>query len=228
MNPSLRRIILYSIALLIGYVGVRLGIALYQEFSTPVWKQRLGLPEPLELPPQSVLSEDYAQRWNRFILEILGGPSFGQSAYEELARSIEAPVVNLSTLPEGVTLDDLDPEVVERMMTRSDAITVISERLRVGAPIDPGYEGAFIELLVDGMYQDEDINLLVTSAFGTVNAGLADSDGPHRDRVLEIIAAGEAYISPIMKDTFHEALEKRMREWGVFERPREGARGVSP
>ena len=71
---------------------------------------------------------------------------------------------------------------------------MISERLRVGAPIDPDSKDAFIELLVRGMYQEDDMSLLVTSAFQTVNAGLADSDGPHRDRVLEIIAAGDAYI----------------------------------
>ena len=108
MNPSLRRIILYSIAILIGYVGVRLGIVLYQEWSTPAWKQRLGPAEPLELPPQSELSEAFEQRVNRLWVEILYGPSFGRDVYDELARFIEAPVVNLSALPEGVTPDDLD------------------------------------------------------------------------------------------------------------------------
>jgi len=219
MSGSVRRILIYTILLLLGYVGVRVGLVLVHVWSTPVWKQRLGPPEPLELPPTSPLSEDLERRANRILVEILYGPEFGEAEYNELAGYIRAPVVNLSALPEGVGIEDLDTEVHERGMTRGDAITAISERLRVGAPIDPAYLDAFVELLVSGMYQDEDISLLDTSVFHTVYAGLADHDGPHRDRVLEIIAAGDAFISPLTKRSFHAALEKRMRERGVFERP---------
>ena len=219
MSGSVRRILIYTLLLLLGYVGVRVGLVLVHVWSTPVWKQRLGPPEPLELPPTSPLSEDLERRSNRILVEILHGPEFGEAEYDELAGYIGAPVVNLSALSEGVGPDDLDPEVLERRMTRNDAILAISERLRVGAPIDPAHLEAFVELLVSGMYQYEDIDLLSASAFATVDAGLADHDGPHRDSVLGIIAAGDAYIDPLTKDSFHAALEKRMRERGVFERP---------
>lgn len=177
-----RTLILLSV-LLIGYIIATIGLRAIRDMRTPMWKKRLGAPALIGPVADGKFSLQY-QRDHDFLLgDLLYADKWTSGDVEQILRFIDIPPIPESAVTDT---DDFDLHALEMWLGRDDALTVVSERMAVGGPIEEDQKQILIDRLVEGLYEEQSFLYFGFSVARVIRAGLADTTGPIRDRVLYI------------------------------------------
>ncbi len=187
----MRRILLAAVVLLLAYIVGTVALRYYHFKTTPLWKHKLGAPLVRDVREDSLVSAQHQKNINYIQLDLLHASNWSSREVGELFRFLDIPPIR----DEQVTdTEDFDSGLAELWDARRAALSAISVRLGVDAPIDGNQRQILIDQLTAGLYQTESFSEFNTAAANVMRSGLADTPGPIRDRILYIYAYPEEFF----------------------------------
>ena len=209
----MRRKILIAICVL--FVAYIVGKAFFHTFkaaTTPVWVKNLGDPVEVVIYEDSKYSLEYQLDYKYLVNDLLYAKRWTSEEVEELLQFIRIPPILDSEIVGG---DDFSVEALELWLKRDHAITVIAERFRAGAPIDPDQRQILFDELMTGVYQEESFRYFSSSVAKTMYSGLVDSPGPNRDYILYIYQHPREFFGEL-GESVAENIKRQLKAKGVF------------
>jgi len=177
----MRRFLIVIVIVLLAYILGTISIRAIQVYNTPDWRFKLGKkPEPIAFPPSSPFSTEHQRLINYLNIDILYADQWTEREVSELLDLIDIPPISDDDLS-GSNYDEAKAIMSHK---RGRALSAISERFAVDAPIDEDQRQILIDRLTEGMYQTDNIRYRTMSIANVIRAGLADNPGPIRDRVF--------------------------------------------
>ena len=212
----LRKILGLAVVLLMFYIVSHILISFYHYQQTPEWRRQLAGTRKLEIYEDSELSVDFQRDNNRIHYELMLADNWTNKEVDELIAFITIPDIEDDQV--GGDPEKFDVGLLELWLRRSVSLSTISERFRVGAPIDEDQRQRLIDELIAGLYQTSSFRLYSESAAKVAQSGLADTSGPIRDRLLYIYNNPHEDFGDLGLSVA-ENIKRQLKGRGVFEAP---------
>lgn len=212
----LRKVLGLAVVLLVFYIVSRIliGYILYQQ--TPLWRHQLAGVTEQEIHQDSELSVEFQRDNNRIAYELMLADNWTKKEVDELIAFMTIPEIEDDQV--GGDPEKFDIGLLELWLRRSVSLSTISERFRVGAPIDEDQRQRLIDELIAGLYQTSSFRLYSESAAKVAQSGLADTPGPIRDRLLYIYNNPQEDFGDLGLSVA-ENIKRQLKGRGVFEAP---------
>ena len=212
----LRKVLVLAAVLLLFYIVGSISISYYRYQQVPEWRHQLAGAAKQEVDEDSELSVDFQRDNNRIAYELMLADNWTKKEVDELVAFMSIPEIEDDQV--GGDPEKFDVGLLEIWLRRSTSLRVISERFRVGAPVDADQRQRLIDELVAGLYQTSSFRLYSASAANVARSGLADMAGPIRDRLMHIYNNPREDFGDLGLSVA-ENIERQLKGRSVFESP---------
>ena len=207
-----RKILVLSLVGILFYVAGVIGLRVYRILTTPDWKANLGRPSLLEVRENRALTVQYQIDSNYINGDLLYAANWSSQEVDELLNFIDIVEISEESVK---NTEQYDPVLAEMWLKRNDALSAISARFRVEAPIDEDQRQILIDRLTAGLYQNKSFKLMGSAVANVARSGLADEPGPIRDRLLYIYQHPKEFFGKYGL-SLAENVKRQLKSRGTF------------